>query len=112
MFCPKCRSEYRAGFTHCSDCNVPLADHLPKQKDASALVRLRSYSNDGELYLAKTLLESAGIDAMESPPQTEPPLWSRSFGIGLPATDLYVRAEDFVIANEILVKARPDGCAE
>jgi hypothetical protein len=29
MFCPQCRVEYRAGFTHCTDCNVDLVDELP-----------------------------------------------------------------------------------
>jgi hypothetical protein len=28
MFCPECRAEYRPGFTSCSDCNVPLVEHL------------------------------------------------------------------------------------
>lgn len=28
-FCPFCRAEYRAGFTHCADCQVPLVDRLP-----------------------------------------------------------------------------------
>jgi hypothetical protein len=29
MFCPECRVEYRPGFTRCSDCDVPLIEHLP-----------------------------------------------------------------------------------
>jgi len=29
MFCPKCKCEYREGFTMCPDCNVSLADVLP-----------------------------------------------------------------------------------
>lgn len=29
MFCPQCRSEYRAGFTRCTDCDVDLVDELP-----------------------------------------------------------------------------------
>jgi hypothetical protein len=107
MFCPKCRSEYRAGFIHCSDCNVTLVDRLPEAESAAELVRLRSFSNDAELFLAKSILESAGVDAMVSPP-AEPPPWPRSFGVGLPATDLYVRAEDFVIANEVLARASSD----
>ena len=29
MFCPKCRAEYREGFTVCADCGVPLVETLP-----------------------------------------------------------------------------------
>ena len=29
MYCPNCRSEYRQGFTHCSDCDVDLVPALP-----------------------------------------------------------------------------------
>lgn len=28
MFCPQCESEYREGFTMCSDCEVPLVREL------------------------------------------------------------------------------------
>ena len=28
-WCPKCRSEYREGFTECADCRVALVDELP-----------------------------------------------------------------------------------
>ncbi len=28
MFCPNCRAEYRPGFARCSDCDVPLVEHL------------------------------------------------------------------------------------
>src|SRR3954470_1287023 len=26
-YCPKCRVEYRPGFTQCADCQVPLAEY-------------------------------------------------------------------------------------
>src|ERR1043166_2720764 len=100
MFCPQCKSEYRAGFTRCSDCDVPLVGRLPQPENPQPLVRLRSYPNDGELFIAISILESAGIDAMANPPN-EPVPPPRSFGTGIPATDLYVRAEDAVIANEV-----------
>ena len=33
MFCPKCKAEYRSGFTVCADCDVPLVDKLPEEKE-------------------------------------------------------------------------------
>ena len=32
MFCPECRVEYRAGFTHCTDCDVDLVDELSLER--------------------------------------------------------------------------------
>jgi hypothetical protein len=29
MFCPRCKAEYRQGFTRCADCDVELVDQLP-----------------------------------------------------------------------------------
>jgi hypothetical protein len=34
MFCPICRAAYRAGFSHCSDCEVDLVQHLPVEHPA------------------------------------------------------------------------------
>lgn len=31
MFCPKCRTEYRKGFTTCADCDIPLVAELPPE---------------------------------------------------------------------------------
>jgi len=28
MFCPRCRDEFRSGFTHCASCDVDLVDSL------------------------------------------------------------------------------------
>ena len=28
-WCPKCKAEFRAGFTVCNSCDVPLIDHEP-----------------------------------------------------------------------------------
>lgn len=35
MFCPKCKAEYRRGFTHCSDCDVDLVEELPEEESPS-----------------------------------------------------------------------------
>lgn len=31
MFCPECRTEYRPGFTRCSDCDVDLVHEIPER---------------------------------------------------------------------------------
>ena len=31
-FCPNCKAEYVAGITRCSDCDLPLVDHLPEEQ--------------------------------------------------------------------------------
>jgi len=111
MFCPECLAEYREGFTRCPDCNRALVDRLPdpieQAGDDAGLVRLRTYSNDAEAFLARSVLEAAGIEAMVSPPK-QPALLPHFFGTGLPATDIYVRSDDFLYANEILMKAERD----
>jgi hypothetical protein len=38
MFCPQCKSEYRTGFTHCSDCDVDLVERLPQTGGGSDIV--------------------------------------------------------------------------
>jgi len=105
MYCPECESEYREGFTRCSDCDVDLVEQLTASPEDPAhdsrLVRLRSYSGDGDAFLARSVLESAGIEALLGPPRRGD-LPRRSFGIGLPGTDLFVRSEDFPAAEEIL----------
>jgi hypothetical protein len=33
MWCPSCRAEYRAGFTHCPDCDVDLVAERPPEEE-------------------------------------------------------------------------------
>ena len=51
-FCPKCRCEYREGFSECADCDEMLVDNIPKTELPE--------ENDHEMYL-KTV--STDIDA-------------------------------------------------
>jgi Putative prokaryotic signal transducing protein len=109
MFCPQCRAEYRKGFLRCSDCDVPLVDELPPDAEAGGpadletghpeLVVLRTFPNVVEADLAKSALESVGIDSMvrsDNQGGQSPALgFSRS-------VELLVRAEDVEAANDML----------
>ena len=68
MICPKCKSEYRAGFTQCADCGVALVERLPLAAvptlDHSELVVAETYANELEAAVARTALDAAGIDSM------------------------------------------------
>ncbi|MEX1378255.1 MAG: hypothetical protein AB1Z23_12395 [Eubacteriales bacterium] len=33
-YCPKCKDEYREGFTKCADCDVDLVDVLPVEQES------------------------------------------------------------------------------
>lgn len=67
MFCPECGGEYRSGFTRCVDCGVALTAWPPRAAPAEEphpadLVTVFSSSNPALIPLAKSLLESAGIE--------------------------------------------------
>lgn len=77
-YCPRCRSEYRPGFTICADCGVELVDELPGpepgERDAG-LEQLQSWvgpdpvavmvTNDPmEGHLARAALVAADIPSI------------------------------------------------
>lgn len=67
MYCPKCRTEYRKGFSTCADCNIPLVPDLPSEPlppPAPEYVKytdLYSPQNEIELSFLKSILDSEGI---------------------------------------------------
>jgi hypothetical protein len=66
MFCPECRSEYREGFTTCADCDVALVPELsPEDHEGEDLVTVYGVGDPGDLVLAKSLLDDAGIPHFE-----------------------------------------------
>ncbi len=70
MFCPKCQTEYREGFTECADCHVALVEQLPDQHDAAdhdipddvRLVHILETDNLADVASIKLLLDSEGIE--------------------------------------------------
>ena len=63
MFCPKCRAEYRPGFSECSDCRVPLVSELKPEPETEYIhfERILATNNPGEIALIKSLLEEEKI---------------------------------------------------
>lgn len=67
MFCPRCGAEYRAGFTHCADCDVALVAAPPdaaEEPDGSEeWVTVLESGDPGLLAMAHSLLDAEGITA-------------------------------------------------
>jgi hypothetical protein len=65
MFCPKCRAEYRDGFSSCSDCHVELVENLPPlEEDRPVFVdftEILATYNPADIVFLKSLLDSEGI---------------------------------------------------
>ena len=66
MKCPSCASEYREGFTRCTDCDVELIPNAPPEetdpRSQIELVRIFEGGNPALIPLVESLLEDAGIE--------------------------------------------------
>ena len=70
MYCPKCRSEYRKGFTRCSECGCPLverlsADPVTDQREHAEPRFLCEAANDFEAEIILSKLKAEGIFAFK-----------------------------------------------
>jgi hypothetical protein len=107
MFCPRCRAEYRPGFDRCSDCDTELVDQLPPDEPAGdsgpkidpELVVLQTYPTIIDAELAKSVLESVGIDSMIRSDNEGGQSPALAFGRGV---ELLVSANDVEAANDAL----------
>jgi hypothetical protein len=78
MFCPKCKTEYRDGFTRCIDCEIDLVESLPQaavedkkenktkidgsDNEDITFVPLLSTYNLGDIALLRSILDGQGIE--------------------------------------------------
>ena len=118
MFCPQCRAEYREGFFRCSDCDIPLVDQLPdrpvtdrqagSETDHPQLVVLRTFPTVVDADLAKSALESVGIDSMVRTDNKGGQTPGLAFSQGI---ELLVRADDVGAANDMLGIEGLDGAS-
>jgi len=130
MFCPRCGAEYRPGFTECADCLVPLVDRLPGDGEPGVpargsgppraaepagqdsagrrprpdlmLVKVFATGDQGLVALAKSLLQSAGIEFMVRGEGIQ-----NLFGIGsLSLVNPFTGLVEFLVAAEDADDAR------
>jgi hypothetical protein len=71
MFCPKCKAEYREGFSRCADCGTDLVAELPPgphklhaEYEWVNLVAVKTYPDIPEAELSKSILWENGIYAV------------------------------------------------
>ena len=105
MFCPRCRAEYRFGFTRCNECDVKLVYRLPDEpqqefaEPEAELVTVRTFNNRLDADIAKMTLDAAGIESMLRSDRSSAE--SRYIPI-VGNIELLVRSEDADDADEIL----------
>lgn len=67
-FCPTCETEYRDGFTHCSDCGTPLVATLPQASAPHTLSWVPAYSGpQASVQVVEMRLQAYGIPTESVP---------------------------------------------
>lgn len=97
MFCPKCGSEFEAGYTRCEECEADLVESLPLDEEQyTELVTI--FEGDAEAAaVVRGKLESMGIEAWIQGDAAQ------SVFPNLSPVSVEVRAEDADAALEALV---------
>jgi len=108
MICPECGSEYREGFTQCSDCDVALVEAVPDEdgEPEVELVKVFEATNAAVLPLVESVLLDANIEFMTKSEGLQDVFALGRFGMGSnnligPAT-IWVRKDDEAEARELV----------
>ena len=108
MFCPLCKSEYVAGFTHCKKCDVDLVDVLPEKapheyEEVPPIepVKIRYSLNVIDAEMAMDLLSQNNIPCFSKHPESGGYM-SIYMGFSVYGEDIYVDRKDAQAAIDIL----------
>lgn len=98
MYCPNCKSEYREGYTVCTDCKIDLVDELPDEEmdESERFSEVLHTIQKENLGIIKSLLDSENITYK---------IFDESFGnlYPVPGTNrLFVVASDYEKAVDLL----------
>ncbi len=72
-WCPKCKAEYREGFTECMECKVPLIDKKPEEEEVilsdimERPTKIYTAINRLEAEAVKDMLRENGIAVIDRP---------------------------------------------
>lgn len=112
-WCPKCRCEYRPGFTVCSDCGGPLeelpAPQPPEPEPAhTGLPRLLTLEYDGTfLAMIQNVLSDAGIASCTQEYHSYGCWLRNTYGISFYGQSVYVDERQLEDAREIMRQRFP-----
>ena len=112
MWCPKCKAEYREGFTKCSDCGLPLVNKLAPElheeagpaplRNIERLITVAKFINIVDADLARAKLEGDGIKVFMADENTVRVNWLYSAAID--GVKIQVMESDAERAREILAQ--------
>jgi hypothetical protein len=117
MFCPQCKAEYRAGFVHCTDCNVDLESSLvdvhaveaPEPKSHSEQSALLWRGQDPVAFsVVLSALDAEGIPYREVQRRDYAAALSQPVALGfygLPHWEVRVCASDLIVARIVAEQA-------
>lgn len=104
-YCPKCRTEYRDGFSICADCQAELVGTLPPEEVAETVVpkkdvRVFSSTYSFEANLIFSILESNGLHPFIQDEHTVQmqPLYSYAIG----GVKVFVPEDEAANAKELI----------
>jgi hypothetical protein len=112
-FCPECRDEFQDWVEVCPDCGVRLVATLPeppprpkRETSSEPLVTIATYNYPLEAHLARTKLESEGIEGFVADEHTINANWLYSIAVG--GVKLWVKESDAGKAAQVLQDTTPD----